>query len=1624
MMKKITAFILLFSVYLTAFSQNVFYIRTQNAGFWDTSWGPDPSPAHMNTVFGAGNWNTVNYETLTPAIVFNCSTRVVYMEGGDNGANIMNTFFAANAALISNWVNGGGQLLINAAPNEGGNINLGFGGVLLSYSGGGSSSASASVTVGQGGHPIFNGPFVSGSSWTGGSFAHATLSGGGITNLITGSAGIVLAEKNWGDGKVLFGTITWPIPAFQSPQPDAENLRLNMLSYLNLNLVNCAEINSVSIGQTTFCADDNLIVSYTTTPTFFGGNIFTAQLSDASGNFAAPVNIGSVVATTDGNINATIPANTLYGTGYRIRVVSDNPARVSPDNGVDITIHPKPTADFNFTLGCEGQPVQFSDASTISSGSIVSYTYDLGDGSVSNLANPVYAYPNTGTYSITLTVTSDAGCTDSEAKSLTVNDVPTADFSVSNNCNGETISFTNNSSGAISYTWKFGDGNTSNNVSPSHSYNSPGTYPVTLIAENADGCVDSMQQLVTIYPKPDADFSFVSVCPNVPLQFTNLSTVAGGSFTSEWNFGDGNTGNAHSPTNTYIFEGTYNVRLIVTSNFSCRDTSIKQVLVFPVPVADFNVQNVCFGMPSVFNNTSFIASGGITYNWDFGDGTTSGNADPVKIYNAPGNYNVTLLATSNNGCTSTTNRNTQIFQQPIAGFFTENVCFGDSMSFTNTTVGTNVSFQWSFGDGYFSAGANPKHLYNAPGTYMVQLISTNLNNCVDSFSQSVTVFPQPIVAFTGNDVCFGNAIQFQNLTTISSGTLNYVWDFGDGTTSYNPEPLKNYTSAGTYLVELLAVSNHGCRDSLAQSFNVYPQPIAGFSAANICFGDSVRFTNNSQGTGITFEWQFGDGDTDTATNPVHFYANDGIYNVQLIVTNGICSDTITKTVSVYAQPVSAFSANDVCFGNATVFTNQSSITNGLMNYLWNFGDGITSINPSPSHTYLNDGSYNVSLVAYTQNGCSNTSYLVVNVFVQPVANFRADNVCFGNAVVFQNSSFNIGNATFTWYFGDGNTSNDVAVNYFYNSPGTYTVSLVIENTDGCRDSVSKNVTVYATPVAAFSVANVCLGATSHFINQTTISNGTLSFWWDLGDGTTTTDINPNYTYDSISIYNTTLIATSNDGCADTATQVHIVFPYPVADFSANVACYGQAVSFSNTSTIAFGTMTHQWSFGDGNNSADESPAHVYNSLGVFNVKLTTTSDQGCASETQQFITVYPTPRANFATTPVCENDTLRFTNLSFISAGSLSYVWQLGDGNTSLVFEPQHIYSNLSGNIPATLIATSAFGCSDTLTKDVVIYPAPVAGFDYRNICFGESAKLVNTSTVNSGSISSVFWNFGDNEVSQQNSPEKTYATPGSYRIVLTVTSNRGCIDSVSKVIVVYALPDATIRPLGRNPFCFGDSVILSSGTLVDSFEWSTGENTQTITVNYADYFTVTVTSQHGCTATAGLNTIVYSLPPANAGNDTTISKGFDAFLNATGGTVYVWSPSETLSDANIANPVASPLETTTYTVTVTDENQCVNTDDITVFVEEDYLLLVTNVITPNNDGANDRFEIINIETYPTAELLIFDRWGTEVYSKKPYNNEWDGTYKGKNLPDGTYYYVIRFAEKDKRYKGSVSILR
>jgi gliding motility-associated-like protein len=1340
----------------------------------------------------------------------------------------------------------------------------------------------------------------------------------------------------------------------------------NGLPYYNYNLINTLQLlvsngedcvdrieveltyipaKSIDITLNTLdvCSGSNLSVSFDTdTTTYAVNNTFTVQLSDATGSFASPVNVGNAIGIGSGTIVANIPANTPSGNGYRVRVVASNPAFISDDNGNDITISAKPIAG----------------------------------------------------------------------------------FTANNNCVGLVTNFQNTSTGATTYLWNSGEGDTTSIINPTHIYFRSGNYTASLIAFNVDGCSDTTSQLISIYDKPEADFSFVSACPNTAVLFNNNSSVLEDTLSYSWSFGDGNLDTAINPLNIYVNAGVYNVQLIATSNFGCADTVAKSVVVYPVPVPDFNVSNVCFGTPSVFQNTSTISNGNITYLWNFGDGTTSNNPTPTKNYNAEGNYTVILTATSNNGCTTSISKQHQVFQQPVAGFEIDNVCLGDTAYFTNTTFGTNVTFQWSFDDGFFSGASNPKHVYATEGTYNVRLISTNLSGCADTFFRSITVYPTPVVAFTGNNICQGETINFNNLTSITTGTLNYLWNFGDGTTSINAQPTKTYTSLGNYLVTLIANSNNGCTDTLAQSFVVFPSSVADFTVSNVCDGDTVFFTNNSTGNISIYAWSFGDGNTSTDIQPAHLYNTPGTYQVQLITDNGNCADTITKSVTVYATPVAAFATANSCLGTPTVFNNQSAISSGVMNFNWSFGDGVTSINASPTHTYLNEGIYTVQLIATSNNNCIDTSTLSVSIYAQPKANIIVNNVCFGTSVVFGNGTNPVADTDFIWYFGDGNTSNDFTPTYNYASAGTFNVSLVAENMDGCKDSVSTTVTVFPQPEANFNINNACLGTTSVFTNLTQISNATLNYVWNFGNGVSSTDINPNYVYDSIGIYTAELIVYSNNGCTDTATKTVVIFPYPQPSFTANVACFDKEVNFSNTTSIAFGSSTYVWEFGDGNNSTLESPAHVYTSLGVFKVKLTATSDQGCVSDIEQFVTVYPNPTANFTAQPVCENDSVQFINLSTISAGTLNYNWNFGNGNVSSVVEPAHVFNNAFGNIPVTLSVTSVQGCVDSITKNITIYPNPEVDFTANNICIDASLKLINNTTISEGSINNYLWNFGDDEVSQQTHPTKNYAATGTYTITLQATSNRGCTDSSSKVIIVYALPDATIRPFGAAAFCDGDSLTLSSGSLLDSFEWSTSESTQTIVVNAQGSYSVTVTSQYGCVATDDINIVVYPLPNAFAGNDTSISKGFDAQLFATGGITYSWTPTETLNNAAIQNPVASPLETTTYTVLVTDSNNCKNTDEVVVTVVEDYTLLVTNVITPNNDGANDQFEIINIETYPQAELLIFDRWGTEVYQSKPYNNDWKGTYKGKELPDGTYYYVIRFEGNDKLYKGTVSILR
>lgn len=1343
----------------------------------------------------------------------------------------------------------------------------------------------------------------------------------------------------------------------------------------------------------------------------------------------------------DSNISNTFNPTHIYqnpGT-YSIRLQVTNEFNCTGTSIFSHTVPAKPTPSFTFTQPtCPGGTVTFTNTST----NATTYEWNFGDGNTSTAANPTHSYPTAGTYTVTLRAIATADCDAVTTQSVTISANPVPNFSVS----GDTLACTNlneiystNIGGGNTITWALSSGGSIVSGQGTNAievdWTTVGSHFVRVTATSPDGCTTSDSLQVDVDNVVNVAIpTNTNACEGEVTQFNANTPATGGPYTFFWNFGDGATSTDENPFHIFATAGTYNVTLALTSPTNCTGTSTTNVVVPAKPVADFTATPACPGADVTFTNNSTNAT---TYEWSFGDGATSTVANPTHAYTVAGTYTVTLRAISTANCDDVISRSVTVSPRPSVDFAATSACPDSLVTFTNLSTvssGTITTYAWNFGDGNISSLANPTHAYTAAGTYEVTLVATTNIGCQDSIKRNVTVYAAPVAGFTANaPVCDDSLVVFTNTSSITTGTLSYVWNFGDGNTSTNINPTHTYAGPGTYTVTLAVASNNGCVDTATLSIVVNPRPTASFtaSATTICLGDTIDFTSTgTTGAGVITGWDFGDGNQALIEDTSYVYTTTGTFKVTLLVADPLsgCFDTTSVLITVNEEPTAAFTFSDVCDGTAVNFTNQSTIPVGTLSHLWNFGDGNTSTNINPSHTYGAPGTYSVLLTVTSNNGCEDTLTQQVTVFPEPTASFtlNSETACDRDTVFLTNTSVTVGSdIEYTWNFGDGNTSNDVSPTYVYGGPGIYTITLTVTDTiTGCTDVANDTVTIFHRAVPAFTVADVCIGTAASFTNNTTIGVGTVSYFWDFGDTTFSTDINPTHVYGSIGIKTVTLIATTNNGCSDTTTRTLIVHPEPVSDFSVGPTCFGNPTEFTNLTTIAFGNNTYLWNFGDGVTSTDSNATHTYNVLGNYTVTLTATSNAGCTHTSSQVITVHPNPTANFTRANVCEDDAVFFDNTSSIPYGTLTSFWEFGDGFTSIDDNPSYTYTGF-GDFNVTLISTSNHGCADTITKSVTIYPKPIVQFDVENVCIGTIVEFDNISAVpGSGTIADIKWFFGDGAVSLETSPRHLYAQPGIYQAMLVVTSTQGCIDTLVKTVVVHDLPSAAIQALGPLAFCDGGSVTLSAPSGQAGYLWSTGETTQTITVSTSGTYSVTVTSQFNCTNNSSIEVTVWQLPFANAGNDTTISKGYTAQLNGSGGVQYEWTPAETLSDGSIANPIAKPLETTTYTLLVTDINGCQDTDEVTVFINEDYLVEATNTLTPNGDGKNDFWYIINIETYPDVEVLIFDRWGTQVYESKAYDNTWDGTYKDSKLPEGTYYYVIRFEGSDRLYKGAVNILR
>jgi PKD repeat protein len=413
-----------------------------------------------------------------------------------------------------------------------------------------------------------------------------------------------------------------------------------------------------------------------------------------------------------------------------LTVTDDNGCTATDD--VTVTVHSNPTADAGPDQSiCEGGSTTIGGSPTASGGTSP-YSYSWSNSaslSCSNCANPTASPSSSTTY--TVTVTDNNGCSDLDAMTVSVNDKPTADFTFSGQCEGSGTQFTDQSSGSISsWSWDFDDGNTSTQQNPTHVYSSSGVYNVELIVSTSANCKDTITKAVQVFTEPSADFTATTECETDTTHFTDNSSISSGSITSWfWDFDDGNTSTQQNPDHVYNTSGTFDAKLIVTSDEGCKDTMVKTVTVHPKPDADFSYAKDCDTTLTYFSDLTSISSGSInSWFWDFGDDSTSTLQNPSHLYDTFGYYTVTLQVTSDQGCQDTIsqviqNDSVEVLPPAVSDFDYTEECFNDSTQFIDLNSAFTQRWYWDFDTSKANTSPsdtsdlpNPAHLYAVPDT--------------------------------------------------------------------------------------------------------------------------------------------------------------------------------------------------------------------------------------------------------------------------------------------------------------------------------------------------------------------------------------------------------------------------------------------------------------------------------------------------------------------------------------------------------------------------------------------------------------------------------------------------------------------------------------------------------------------------------------------------------------------------------------------------------------------------------------------------------------------------------------------------------------------------------------------
>jgi gliding motility-associated-like protein len=1066
-----------------------------------------------------------------------------------------------------------------------------------------------------------------------------------------------------------------------------------------------------------------------------------------------------------------------------------------------ITVHPEIDVSISplNQIGCDSLVINFTSSITHAGLPNVSYSWNFGDATSSNLSNPQHIYRNLSsnadiTYPVRLDVETENGCTDFTTTNVTVRPYVNAKFTVDNvsGCSPLTLDAVATQYIGIpagNYQWTYGDGyNPAMQDPPSHIYpaNPPGandTYTLRLDVSDLSGsCTDFATKTITVYDEALADFT-----PKDEID-CNEHTITFNSGTSQnaaifkWDFDDLTTSSVPNPTHTFINTSaaankTYDVELEVTSDEGCISTFNSNVHVYSLVVADFDI-NVSEGCSPLMV-------------------TISNNSEGTEFYWFWDDSDLTLGTADSNS------------SDPV------------SNTYTYTGGGTRTDY--------------------------LTLIVGNGNGCYDTLKREIKTHSSinALFSFTQPDSCTTSLVTFNSSGTTPAAS-KYTWDFGDGTfytttsTTVNNRPFtNNLVSDKTFTIKMTAETAEGCEDSYTDYVTVYSRLIANFAipltASCPPFVDA-EIENTSIGNNAnSYQW-FVDGNATpdfTSVGLADFvrtYTNIDPtirdYQIRLLATNQHgCTSEKFDTISVYERVIAKFNmdADEGCTPLQVGFDNQSQNTTDTK-YLWNFGDGATSsdFEPSTGHEFFNtsretDKPYTISLKLTSENYCTHDTTDNIIVYHQPLAKFFIDKTSSCPPLVSNlDKRESLGEIEWEWRFDDTspiNTSDEV-LTHQYMSSGTgvvdnFDLELWVGTNEGCKDSVSLTLNVFPSVTAdfSFSASELCSPVEVNFTSNS--SPWVKNYEWRFDDGNNSNLQNPMNRYENNGvadkIYYPYLRVSSEYNCWDTISKPVTIYVQPNAEFYVTpVLLKFPQNKVDITNNTNFGPFNYAWEFGDVNgstSSVEEPGSFEYERWGekVIELDVVSQTNSACVDYYSDTILIMP-PEVNADFTTNVDGGCLdgglevEFTAAQSAFDEDYIYEWDFGD-NSAIEYGRfiSHIYE-VAGAYNVQLKAKSqevGIG-EDYEYKTIRVHANPEVNFEVSpKVAMLDAStlearvKFYNLSICNDTSGCAYTWKFGDGntaisrEVTYSYSPDPD-DIPIKYDVTLVAETAFGCKDSLT----------------------------------------------------------------------------------------------------------------------------------------------------------------------------------------------------------------------------------------------------